>query len=227
MAKPARFAICIIVSASKFLLFGRSKFRVRIQRSLSISAGVESRHRDPGYEARAHRSVLFSVAMGTLLPTGGHALGLSEIRVHSALNQPLEAEVEVYGARPGEAEELVVSLADSQSFREAGLDRLHFLTTLRFVVARRSDGRPYIKAFTLGDVREPLLTFLVEVDWAKGRIMREFAVLLDPPGMAGRRALQQGQWMAIPGGWEIRPSPRRCNNSSYPMRLRAWTASPL
>lgn len=136
---------------------------------------------------RARRSVLLLVAIGALLPTGAYALGLGEIRVHSELNQPLEAEVEVFGARPGEAEELVVSLADSQSFRQAGLDRLHILTTLRFAVARRSDGLPYIKVFTLGDVREPLLTFLVEVDWAKGRIMREFTLLLDPPGMAARR----------------------------------------
>jgi pilus assembly protein FimV len=136
---------------------------------------------------RARRSVLLLVAIGALLPTGAYALGLGEIRVHSELNQPLEAEVEVFGARPGEAEELVVSLADSQSFRQTGLDRPHILTTLRFAVARRSDGLPYIKVFTLGDVREPLLTFLVEVDWAKGRIMREFTVLLDPPGMAAGR----------------------------------------
>ena len=30
-------------------------------------------------------------------------------------------------------------------------------------------------------IPEPFVTFLVEVNWARGRLMREYTVLLDPP----------------------------------------------
>jgi pilus assembly protein FimV len=33
-------------------------------------------------------------------------------------------------------------------------------------------------------VRDPLLSFLVEVNWSKGRMLREYNVLLDPPVVA-------------------------------------------
>ncbi len=124
-----------------------------------------------------------------LFPVTGFALGLGEIEVDSFLNQPLKAEIEVVSARPGEIDDLLVSLASRQSFRKAGLERPSNLSKLRFTVQKAEDGQSAkILITTKTAVKEPFLNFLIEADWARGRLLREFTVLLDPPYFAQQAA---------------------------------------
>jgi len=117
-----------------------------------------------------------------LYPLSSFALGLGEIEVSSFLNQPLKAEIEVISARQGEIDDLLVSLASRDAFRKAGLERPSDLSKLRFKVEKSEDGQTArILISTKTPVKEPFLNFLVEADWAKGRLLREFTVLLDPP----------------------------------------------
>lgn len=128
------------------------------------------------------RQIAKLVLLATLvLPTVGHALGLGEIRVTSNLGQPLQAEIELTAVRPGELDALQVRLAPVESFERIGLDRPFILTQLRFEVGQDARGRPVIRVTTTESVREPFLNFLVEASWARGRLLREFTVLLDPP----------------------------------------------
>lgn len=118
-------------------------------------------------------------------PLSSFALGLGEIEVSSFLNQPLKAEIEVISARPGEIDDLLVGLASRDAFRKAGLERPSDLSKLRFKVEKSEDGQTAkILISTKTPVKEPFLNFLVEADWAKGRLLREFTVLLDPPYFA-------------------------------------------
>ena len=118
-------------------------------------------------------------------PLSGHALGLGEIEISSFLNQPLKAEISVISARPGEIDDLLISLASRDAFQKAGLDRPAELSKLRFNVEKSEDGQSAtILVTTKTPVIEPFLSFLVEADWAKGRLLREFTVLLDPPSFA-------------------------------------------
>ena len=64
------------------------------------------------------------------------ALGLGEIEVKSFLNQPLQAEIEVISARPGEIDDLLVTLASRDAFSRAGLTRPQFLSNLRFEIQK-------------------------------------------------------------------------------------------
>ncbi len=116
-----------------------------------------------------------------ITPVTGHALGLGEIRVTSALNQPLEAEIALTAVRAGELDSLQIRLAAPESFARVGLDRPFILTQLRFEVGENAQRQPVIKVSTNEPVREPFLNFLVEASWARGRLLREFTVLLDPP----------------------------------------------
>ena len=117
-----------------------------------------------------------------LLPINSFALGLGEIEVNSFLNQPLSAEIEVISARPGEIDDLLVSLATREAFTRAGLDRPRHLSDLKFTVSKSEDGKTaVIMVTTRSAVKEPFLNFLIEADWSKGRLLREFTVLLDPP----------------------------------------------
>ncbi|MDJ0832609.1 MAG: FimV/HubP family polar landmark protein [Gammaproteobacteria bacterium] len=119
-------------------------------------------------------------------------MGLGEIEVNSFLNQPLKAEIDVVSARPGEIDDLLVSLASRQAFRKAGLERPANLSKLRFTVEKAEDGSSAkILITTKTAVKEPFLNFLIEADWARGRLLREFTVLLDPPFFAQQAAAEQ------------------------------------
>lgn len=117
-----------------------------------------------------------------VLPTNSLALGLGEIEVNSFLNQPLHAEIEVISARAGEIDDLLVSLASREAFTRAGLSRPRNLTELRFLVKKSEEGdEAVIVVTTKKAIKEPFLNFLIEADWSKGRVLREFTIFLDPP----------------------------------------------
>ncbi|MEM7206750.1 MAG: FimV/HubP family polar landmark protein [Pseudomonadota bacterium] len=115
------------------------------------------------------------------LSTNVHALGLGNIEMLSALNQPLEAEIELLSVREGETDGMIATLGSQEAFLRAGLDRPFILTQLRFNVEERNDGTPYIRVISKKPIVEPFLNFLIEVDWPRGRLVREYTVLLDPP----------------------------------------------
>lgn len=114
-------------------------------------------------------------------PAVGYALGLGEVRVLSSLNEPLAAEIELTDLRSGELDALQVRLASVEQFARVGLDRSFILTQLQFTAERNADGEPVISVTTREAVREPFLSFLIEANWSRGRLLREYTLLLDPP----------------------------------------------
>jgi pilus assembly protein FimV len=120
--------------------------------------------------------------MGALLsPTTLYALGLGEIRPHSALNQPFDAEIELISPTADELAGLKVGLAGPDMYQRYGVDRPMFLSGFEFSIQRSRDGRATIKITSNRSVTEPFVTLLVEASWARGRLLREYTVLLDPP----------------------------------------------
>ena len=116
-----------------------------------------------------------------LSPMSVLALGLGEIRLSSALNQPFDAEIELISPTPDELASLKVGLASTDLFSRYGVDRPAYLSNFDFSVSRARDGRASIKVRSNRSVTEPFVTLLVEASWARGRLVREYTVLLDPP----------------------------------------------
>jgi pilus assembly protein FimV len=116
--------------------------------------------------------------------TNAFALGLGTIHVNSKLNQTLDADIPVIQGTQGEAEGLVVQLAAAEDFDRVGLSRSRLSVPLEFSVVKGSRGDLVIKVTSKDIVREPFLDFLIEANWPKGRLLREYTVLLDPPIMA-------------------------------------------
>jgi pilus assembly protein FimV len=116
-----------------------------------------------------------------LSPATAFALGLGEIELHSALNEPLSAEIELVSAAPDELSSLKASLANRETFTRYGLDRPAFLNSIEFKVGRSGDGRNVLQVRSREAASEPFLSFLVEVNWSRGRLLREYTLLLDPP----------------------------------------------
>ena len=123
-----------------------------------------------------------AMAMLGALTTGNVvALGLGDIELKSALNQPLNAEVELLSATETEMQELKVAMGSPRAFEQAGVDRPLFLSKLKFNVTRNDAGKPVVHITSRDVIREPFLDFLMEISWSKGRLLREYTVLVDPP----------------------------------------------
>lgn len=119
---------------------------------------------------------------GALLsPVTLYALGLGEIRLNSALNQPFDAEIELLAPTAEELGSLKVTLAGNDVFSRYGIDRPAYLSNFDFAVSRTRDGKATIRVTSNRSVTEPYVTLLVEASWARGRLVREYTVLLDPP----------------------------------------------
>ncbi|UNG20507.1 hypothetical protein [Stutzerimonas zhaodongensis] len=126
------------------------------------------------------RRVLLTVASGSLIYSGMvSALGMGDITLNSALNQPLSAEIDLLDVGDLGVDDIRVVLASNADFARVGVERLAFLQDLRFTPV--IDGnRSRIRVATNKPVREPYLNFLVEITRAKSRMLREYTVLLDP-----------------------------------------------
>ncbi len=130
----------------------------------------------------AVRRVLLLSAL--LSPGALYALGLGEIHLHSALNQPFDADIDLVAAQEEDLSALRASLAPNDAFARYGLDKPAYLSDFTFRVVRGSDGRSYLKVTSPRPVTEPFVTMLVAADWPRGRLLREYTVLLDPPVFA-------------------------------------------
>ncbi len=118
-----------------------------------------------------------------LTPLAAFGLGLGEIRLGSALNEPLSAEIDLVAATPEELSALDAHLASPEVFARYGLDRPAFLSSLEFNVGRGQDGRSVLLVRSRDAISEPFVSFLIDVNWPRGRLLREYTVLLDPPAM--------------------------------------------
>jgi pilus assembly protein FimV len=110
-----------------------------------------------------------------------HALGLGEIAVESALDQPFEATIQLRNVGSLEPNEVIVNLASAEDFERVGVERFFFLSRLQFETDLSDPGRPRVHVTSRDSITEPFVNFVVEVLWPSGRLLREYTVLLDPP----------------------------------------------
>ncbi len=141
----------------------------------------------------SRRLMRISLALGLLLSSEVWAIGLGDINLDSALNEPLRAEVQLLSATPEELEGLKVSLASAETFARYGIDRPFYLQDLEFNVLSTSPDGPVVQIRSRSPITEPFLTFLVEANWPSGRLLREYTVLLDPPTYTPPAAQQPQQ----------------------------------
>ncbi|MCU7852706.1 MAG: hypothetical protein KZQ80_10875 [Candidatus Thiodiazotropha sp. (ex Monitilora ramsayi)] len=128
------------------------------------------------------RKLSLAVAVATALsPMGAWALGLGDINSKSALNQDFNAEIDLLSVDQEEVQDIRVGLASQEAFDRAGIERLFLLSGLKFQPMMSPSGKPVIAVTSVDPIREPFLNFLLEVNWPKGRLVREYTVLLDPP----------------------------------------------
>ena len=127
-------------------------------------------------------------------PAGAWALGLGDIELQSALNQPFRAEIAL-SATTDEMQGLRVTLAAPDTFDRYGLDRPGFLNSFEFRVVADRSGRNVVQITSRESIAEPFVTLLLEATWPRGRdvarvhrVARSARVAAGPGDLAGRAA---------------------------------------
>lgn len=130
-----------------------------------------------------------AVALLLLTPLFAHAAGLGRLNVQSSLGQPLSAEIDLVAVRGDEASTLVARLASPDDYQRANLQYNAGMTGLKLSIEKRANGQSYIKVTGSRPVNEPFVDLLIELTTgAGGKLVREYTVLLDPPGYGQQSA---------------------------------------
>ncbi|PPI82907.1 hypothetical protein KEHDKFFH_17295 [Marinobacter maroccanus] len=138
------------------------------------------------------RKLAVALALAGGLGSGvAQALGLGEIELQSYLNEPLDADIVLRQSSGVNPADVFVNIASEQAYERVGLDRNQFLSKLRFQVVTGNDGSLIVNVSSREPLREPYLNFLLELTWPSGRLMREYAVLVDPPVYAEESGVQE------------------------------------
>ena len=128
---------------------------------------------------------LLLVLMLSLYSSMALALGLGNIRVLSKPGQPLVAEIPVIAGDPGELDNAKVGLASAATFERVGLPAPSGLVSeLQFQITQDAQGRAVVRVTSAAPVQAPVVDFLIEVEWAQGRLVREYTALLATPETA-------------------------------------------
>lgn len=126
-------------------------------------------------------SIRLLTALLSALPLTAGAAGLGKLTVQSAIGQTLRAEVEL-SATAEELASMTARLAPPSAFKQAGVDFASSLSGVRVAVDKRG-ARPVLVVTSDRAVNEPFLDVLIELNWASGRLVREYTFLLDPADM--------------------------------------------
>lgn len=111
------------------------------------------------------------------------AIGLGDISVKSFINDPLHAEIKLHSIPASDKNNLVINLASAQAFERANLKRPYLLSQLKFTINYpfADKSQALLSITTEQPIKEPILNFLIELTWPNGKVLREYAILLDHP----------------------------------------------
>jgi len=185
---------------------------------MSFKMRSTSRSRVSSLKLKAVSAAVLSVVM----LASAHAAGLGRLTVQSSLGQPLRAEIELTAVAADELASLAPRLAPAEAYRQANIELNPTLLSLRFAVEQRAGG-PVVRVTSTQPVNEPFVDMLLELGGNRGRLIREYTFLLDPPEMKAARSTSvspminsQVQQSALPPPQPITPSPAPASEAVAP-----------
>lgn len=127
----------------------------------------------------ARHLILLIVLSFSFISNSIFAVGLGEYKLISSHNQPLEAEIQILSSSNYNENEFTVRLASEEEYEKRGIERSFSLNELNFKTIKNRNGEVIIKITTNSSFKEPHLNFLIEVNWPRGKIIREYSFLFD------------------------------------------------
>ncbi|WP_432445583.1 FimV/HubP family polar landmark protein [Variovorax paradoxus] len=121
-----------------------------------------------------------AVALG-VASTDASAFALGQLKVQSALGEPLRAEIDVTEMAAAEADSLKINVASADAFKNAGVPYNAALSDVKATLQRRAGGQYVVRLTGTRPLNDPFIDLLLEANGSSGRMVRDYTVLLDPP----------------------------------------------
>ncbi|MGB0467807.1 MAG: FimV/HubP family polar landmark protein [Pontibacterium sp.] len=125
------------------------------------------------------RKLVFGfVCLSVLGAPSSYGLDLGALRVYSSASEPLEAEIallETENLAPGD---IKIRFAGVDDMAISGLDTRHYLSDIKFFVVLEKHTPAVLRLVSEKPVSSSYLSFLLEVNWPDGRLLREYTALL-------------------------------------------------
>jgi len=113
--------------------------------------------------------------------TDASAFALGQLKVQSALGEPLRAEIDVTEMAAADADSLKINVANADAFKKAGVPYNAALSDVKATLQRRAGGQYVVRLTGTRPLNDPFIDLLVEANGSTGRMVRDYTVLLDPP----------------------------------------------
>ena len=129
--------------------------------------------------AKVYRLKVLSALLVSVWSIPVLALDLGRLQVQSAIGEPLRAEVEITEASTEELRSLRAQLGSPNSFRQAGLEYNPSLAGVTASLHGRNDGSFYVALRGQNPVQDTFIDLILEMQWATGRLVKNYALLLN------------------------------------------------
>ncbi len=119
----------------------------------------------------------------SLFISPANALELGPIKLESHLNEPLRASFTLKNIDINSLGDIILSLADQDTYHSMGLIRPYFLSKLTFKITAGQNASHIVHIATRQRIKEPILDILVKVTEAQSSLTRLYTMILDPVEM--------------------------------------------
>ena len=124
---------------------------------------------------------LLFLLLSLMLAPLSHAASLGGLNLSSNLGEPLLAEVELLLEPQESLSGLQAALASEQAYAKQGIRYQSHYLDLKVELQQNPQGLAVLKLSSSLPINEPYLDVLLQLDWAAGRLQKQYIVLLDPP----------------------------------------------
>jgi pilus assembly protein FimV len=180
--------------------------------------GITGKNQLMGIFGMFRKTAVAAALLFITVSSNSFALGLGDIDMQSALNQPFRANITLTSPGGTDLSQVKVSIAPAEAHQRAGLSRPRILANFRFKVEQDSRGKAVIRVTSTEAIHEPFIEFMLELTWPNGRLMRQYTVLVDPPlTMPAAPAIPAAPLSGTPRALPVAEEPvRRPRPSSAP-----------
>lgn len=117
----------------------------------------------------------------SLLTSSVFAASLGSLTVHSAIGEPLNADIVLLSMDADDLPALTATIASEEVYVSQGISRNLIHDNITITQGNSEDGALTLNVRSTIPVNASFLDLIVQLDWASVRIQREFTVLLNPP----------------------------------------------
>ncbi|WP_316881733.1 type IV pilus assembly protein FimV [Ralstonia wenshanensis] len=106
------------------------------------------------------------------------------LHLHSNIGQPLEAEIDLTGLQPHDAQALVLQPGNRESYLAAGVPYGASATSLHTTLVQRQDGSYVVRVYSTVPQADAIADIVLRLAGPGGNTLATYTVLLSPPGAA-------------------------------------------